>query len=111
MVFNHIEGNVNIPGEIPWEIILIYFVVAPTLLYLIARKENIIKKFTTLDNVYIGIGAAIATVWEFFIGSFLDRVIAISYIDLAFWGKNAYTNYSSWNYKKVRSWNVITSGI
>ncbi|BFI75293.1 hypothetical protein [Sulfurisphaera ohwakuensis] len=87
MVFNHIEGNVNIPGEIPWEIVLIYFVVAPTLLYLIARKENIIKKFTTLDYVYIGIGAAIATVWEFFIGSFLDRVIAISYIDLAFWGR------------------------
>jgi len=33
------------------------------------------------------IGAAIATVWEFFIGSFLNRAIAISYIDLAFWGR------------------------
>ena len=87
MVFNHIEGNVNIPGEIPWEIVLVYFVVAPTILYLAARKENIIKKFTTLDYVYIGIGAAIATVWEFFIGSFLDRAIAIRYIDLAFWGR------------------------
>lgn len=87
MVFNHIEGNINVPGEIPWEIVAIYFILAPTILYLVARKEKILKKFTTLDYVYIGIGAAIATVWEFFIGSFLNRAIAISYIDLAFWGR------------------------
>ncbi|BFH73378.1 hypothetical protein SJAV_13220 [Sulfurisphaera javensis] len=87
MVFNHIEGNINIPGEIPWEIVAAYFIIVPLLLYLIAKKEKIIKKFTTLDYVYIGIGAAIATVWEFFIGSFLDRALAIRYIDLAFWGR------------------------
>ena len=87
MAFNHIEGNINIPGEIPWEIVAFYFVVAPTLLYLAARKEGIIRKFNTLDYVYIGIGAAAATVWEFFIGSYIDRALAVRYIDLAFWGR------------------------
>jgi len=47
----------------------------------------VIKKFTTLDYVYMGIGAAIATAWEFFIGRFLDSVTTISYVDVAFWGR------------------------
>ena len=87
MAFNHIEGNINIPGEIPWEIVAFYFITAPTVLYLVARKEGIIRRFNTLDYVYIGIGAAAATVWEFFIGSYVDRALAIRYIDLAFWGR------------------------
>ena len=87
MTFNHIEGNINIPGEIPWEIVATYFILAPLVLYVLAKRQGIIKKFTTIDYVYMGIGAAIATVWEFFIGSFLNRAIAISYIDLAFWGR------------------------
>lgn len=73
MTFNNIQGNINIPGEIPWEIVAAYFVLAPTVLYLIAKREGIVKGFTTLDYVYIGIGAAAATVWEFFIGSFQNR--------------------------------------
>jgi len=87
MVFNHIEGNVNIPGELPWELVAAYFIITPIVLYILAKKEGVIKKFTTLDYVYMGIGAAIATVWEFFIGSFLNRAIAISYVDVAFWGR------------------------
>jgi len=35
----------------------------------------------------MGIGAGIATAWEFFIGRFLDSPITISYVDLGFWGR------------------------
>ena len=87
MTFNNIQGNINIPGEIPWEIVAAYFVLAPTVLYLIAKREGIVKRFTTLDYVYIGIGAAAATVWEFFIGSFLNRLVASPYVDFGFWGR------------------------
>jgi len=62
MVFNHIEGNINIPGELPWELVAAYFIITPIVLYILAKKEGVIKKFTTLDYVYMGIGAAIATV-------------------------------------------------
>jgi len=36
MVFNHIEGNINIPGELPWELVAAYFIIAPIVLIYIS---------------------------------------------------------------------------
>lgn len=89
-MFNGIKGDINIPGEIPWEFVLLYYVLAPTILYIVAKKEGLVKRFTTIDWVYVGIGSAFATAWEFYVGSFIDRLVPVSiggFIDLAFWGR------------------------
>ncbi|AWR95057.2 hypothetical protein DFR85_11055 [Acidianus brierleyi] len=89
-MINGIKGLIDLPGEIPWEIILAYYIIAPTLVFLIAKRRRALKNFTTLDWVYIGIGAAAGVVWEFYLGAFIDRVEpkGIEYfIDPGFWGR------------------------
>ncbi|MDT7873412.1 MAG: hypothetical protein RRB18_07375, partial [Sulfolobaceae archaeon] len=65
MAFNGISGAVNEPGELPWEVVVGYFVVALAIVFFIGKKYGGLKAFTTLDLVYIGIGGAFAMVWEF----------------------------------------------
>jgi hypothetical protein len=88
MGFNGICGAVNEPGEIPWEVVVGYFVVALVIMYFIGKKYGGLKKFTTLDLVYIGIGGAFAMVWEFYIGSFIGKFLPRSpFVDVSFWGR------------------------
>jgi hypothetical protein len=88
MGFNGISGAVNEPGELPWEVVAGYFVVALAIMYFIGKKYGGLKKFTTLDLVYIGIGGAFAMVWEFYIGSFIGRFLpSTPFVNVGFWGK------------------------
>jgi hypothetical protein len=88
MGFNGIIGAVNVPGEIPWEVVAGYFAVALATMYFVGKKYGGLKKFTTLDLVYIGIGGAFAMVWEFYIGSFIGRFFpSTPFVDVSFWGR------------------------
>jgi len=88
MGFNGICGAVNVPGEIPWEVVAGYFAVALATMYFIGKKYGGLKKFTTLDLVYIGIGGAFAMVWEFYVASFIDRFLpSTPFVDVSFWGR------------------------
>lgn len=88
MGFNGIEGAINVPGEIPWEIVVLYFVGALLFVVYYGRKTGGLKSFTTVDLVYIGIGGAFSVVWEFYIGSFLGRFLpSTSFVDIGFWGR------------------------
>jgi len=88
MGFNGICGAVNVPGEIPWEVVAGYFAVALATMYFIGKKYGGLKKFTTLDLVYIGIGGAFAVVWEFYVASFIDRFLpSTPFVDVSFWGR------------------------
>ncbi|WP_373467905.1 hypothetical protein [Acidianus infernus] len=47
-----------------------------------------LKAFNTLDLIYIGIGAAFAVAWEFYIAGFLDRFIPSNpLVSPGFWGR------------------------
>lgn len=88
MGFNGIGGYINKPGEIPWEIILLYFAVALALAFYFGKKTKGLRGFSTLDLVYIGIGAAFSVVWEFYIGAFLGKLLpSTPFIGVAFWGR------------------------
>lgn len=88
MGFNGIGGYLSRPGEIPWEIVLLYFVIALLVAFYIGKRSGGLKAFTTLDLVYIGIGAAFSVVWEFYIGAFLGRFIPSNpFIDVGFLGR------------------------
>lgn len=71
MGFNDIAGSLNQVGQIPWEYIVGYFVIALIVAFFLGRKTGGLGSFTTLDFVYIGIGVAFAVVWQWFIGAFL----------------------------------------
>ncbi|BCU71550.1 hypothetical protein [Stygiolobus caldivivus] len=87
MTFNDIKFDTSIPGEIPWEIVVAYFVIATALTFYFSRKVGF-SKFTTIDLVYIGIGAAFSTVWEFYIGAFASRLVPHApFISIGFWGR------------------------
>jgi len=88
MAFNGIKGAVDVPGQIPWEVVVGYFAVALAIVYYLGKKYGSLKAFTTLDLVYIGIGGAFAMVWEFYIGSFIGRFLPSSpFIGVGFWGR------------------------
>ncbi len=88
MGFNGIKGEINVPGEIPWEIVVVYFVLALFFVFYIGKKYGGLKQFTTLDLVYIAVGAALGVAWEFYIGSYLGRVLPSSpFIGVGFWGR------------------------
>lgn len=88
MGFNGIAGAVNEPGEIPWEVVVAYFVFALAFAFYYGKKTGGLKAFTTLDLVYIGIGAAFAVAWEFYIGSFISKPLPHSpFIGVPFWGR------------------------
>jgi|GEM_PF-225236 hypothetical protein len=89
LAFNGISGAVGVPGQIPWEIIVAYFLIALAVAFVLGKKTGGLGSFTTLDYVFIGIGAAFAVVWEFFIGAFLGGFIPrglSTYISIGFWG-------------------------
>jgi len=88
MAFNGIKGAVDVPGQLPWEVVVGYFAVALAIVYYLGKKYGALKKFTTLDLVYIGIGGAFAMVWEFYIGSFIGRFLpSTPFIGVGFWGR------------------------
>lgn len=88
MGFNGIEGAINEPGQIPWEIVVSYFVIALFLAFYLGKRMGGLKKFTTVDLIYIGIGGAFSVVWEFYVGSFLGRFLpSTSFVDIGFWGR------------------------
>ncbi len=75
MGFNGISGVLNAPGEIPWELVVLFFGAGLIFVFLWGKKSGGLAKFTTVDLIYIGIGAAFAVVWEFYIGAFLGKFI------------------------------------
>ncbi|BDC17202.1 hypothetical protein [Acidianus sp. HS-5] len=88
MGFNGIAGAVNEPGQIPWELVALYFIVALAIAFLLGKRTGGLKAFNTLDLIYIGIGSAFAVAWEFYIAGFLDRFIPSSpFISVSFWGR------------------------
>ncbi|ARM76715.1 hypothetical protein [Acidianus manzaensis] len=88
MGFNGISGIVNAPGELPWELVLLYFAVAIAIAFLFGKKTGGLRGFSTLDLVYIGIGAAFSVVWEFYIGAFLGKFIPSNpFINVGFLGR------------------------
>jgi hypothetical protein len=90
MGFNGIEGITNVPGQVPWEMIVIYFAAALIAVFAIGKRGGGLRVFSTMDLVYIGIGAAFAVVWEFYIGSFLNRGIPAglsNFVDMSFFGR------------------------
>lgn len=90
MAFNGIGGYLNSPGMIPWEIVVIYFIVATVFAIAYGWSRGAGPKYKTVDLVYIGVGAAFTTVWEFFVGPFLDKFVpagAAAYIGFGFFGR------------------------
>ncbi|QKQ99000.1 hypothetical protein GWK48_00060 [Metallosphaera tengchongensis] len=88
MSFNGINGDLNVPGEVPWEFVVGYFTVAILLALTLGHRYGGLRRFTTLDLVYIAVGGALGVVWEFYIGSFLSRLLPSSpFIDIGFWGR------------------------
>ena len=90
MGFNGIGGYLNSPGMIPWEIVVIYFVGATIFAFVYGIQRGTGPKFKTVDLVYIGVGAAFTTVWEFFVGPFLDKFVpagAAPFIGFGFFGR------------------------
>lgn len=90
MGFNGIGGYLNSPGMIPWEFVAVYFIVATMFAIIYGRNHGAASRFDTVDYVYIGVGAAFATVWEFFVGPFLDKFVpagAAAYIGFGFFGR------------------------
>lgn len=90
MVLNGIEGNLNVPGMIPWEIIVAYFAIALGFVFYYSMRNGGLKGFKTVDFVYIGIGAAFTVVWEFFIGPLLDKIVPpglSAFVGFGFFGR------------------------
>ncbi len=90
MGFNGIGGYLNSPGMIPWEIVVIYFVAAAIIAFVYGRNQGAGPNFKTVDLVYIGVGGAFTTVWEFFVGPFLDKFVPAglaAYIGFGFFGR------------------------
>jgi hypothetical protein len=75
MGFNGISGILSAPGEIPWELVLLFFGAGLVFIFIWGKRTGGLAKFTTVDLIYIGIGAAFAVVWEFYIGAFLGKFI------------------------------------
>jgi hypothetical protein len=89
MGFNGIAGTVDQVGQIPWEYVIGYFIIALAIAIVLGKKTGGLSRFTTLDFVYIGIGVAFAVVWQWFIGAFLNGFLPSgigSYVDFGFIG-------------------------
>ncbi len=84
MGFNQIGGYTNVPGEIPWEIVVVYFLAATATAFYLGRRGGGLRRFSTLDLVYIAVGGALAVVWEFNVGSLIRTP---SFIDIGFLGR------------------------
>jgi hypothetical protein len=89
LAFNGIAGAISLTGQLPWYYVVGYFAIAIVLLLVIGIRTKGFSQFSTLDWVFIGIGAAFAVVWQFFIGSFLGGLLPsgiATYVPVAFWG-------------------------
>lgn len=84
MGFNGIGAITNAPGEIPWELVIGYFIIALGIVFAYGKKTGGMRRFSTLDLVYIAVGGALAVVWEFNIGSLVRTP---SFIDIGFLGR------------------------
>lgn len=90
MGFNGISGSLSVPGMIPWEIMVLYFVGAAVFAIFYGLNYGGASRFKTVDFVYIGVGAAFSVVWEFFVGPFLNKFVpsgALPFIDFGFFGR------------------------
>ncbi|MGP6220371.1 hypothetical protein [Caldiplasma sukawensis] len=90
MSFNGIGAYTTVPGMIPWEIVVIYFALALGIVIYFYRRNKGLENFSTVDFVYIGIGAAFTVVWEFFIGPLLDKIVPpglSAFIGFGFFGR------------------------
>ncbi|AAK42046.1 hypothetical protein SULI_13465 [Saccharolobus solfataricus] len=87
MGFNGIKFDTSVPGMIPWEIVVAYFILTPLVVYGLSRRL-VKSSFTTIDFVYISIGGAFSVVWEFYVGSFIARFFPSSpFLGIGFWGR------------------------
>lgn len=96
MGFNGIAGSLNQVGQIPWEYVAGYFVIALVVAFVLGKKTGGLSSFNTLDFVYVGIGAAFASVWQFFIGAFLGGFLPGSvsaYVDIGYLGGQLITMF------------------
>ena len=96
MGFNGIDGSLNQVGQIPWEYVVGYFVIALIVAFILGKKTGGLSSFTTLDFVYIGIGVAFAVVWQWFIGAFLGGFLPGSvsqYINIGYIGGQLVTMF------------------
>lgn len=94
MTFNGIHGVLNAPGQIPWPIMVVYFLIAWSFVYLYGKRKGGLRGFKSTDFVYMGIGAAFAVVWEFFIGSFLGAFVPsglATFISIGYLGGQLFT--------------------
>lgn len=90
MGFNGINADLSVPGMIPWEIIVAYFLIALGFVIFYSMKTGGLKAYKTVDFVYIGIGAAFTVVWEFFVGPLLDKIVPpglTAFIGFGFFGR------------------------
>jgi hypothetical protein len=90
MSFNGIKADISVPGMIPWEIVVAYFLIALGFVIFYSKKSGGLKGFKTVDFVYIGIGAAFTVVWEFFVGPLLDKIVPpglTAFIGFGFFGR------------------------
>ncbi|MEM3857673.1 MAG: hypothetical protein QXI37_04100 [Thermoprotei archaeon] len=84
MGFNGIGAYTSQPGEIPWELVTAYFLIALGVVFLYGKKTGGLRRFSTLDLVYIAVGGALAVVWEFNVGALIRTP---SFIDIGFLGR------------------------
>ncbi|WP_054846279.1 hypothetical protein [Sulfuracidifex tepidarius] len=81
--FNGIEGDLNVPGEIPIWIAVLYFVIVGAIYAAAIAMKRV--NFNTLDLVYIGIGGALSVVLEFYVGPIFSRVVPkVPGLDISF---------------------------
>lgn len=88
MAWNGIQGALNVPGMIPWPIMLAYFAAAIAFVFIWGKKTGGLRSFTTTDIVYIAVGIAIAVGWQFTLGAMIEGALSsIPFIHVAFWGE------------------------
>ena len=52
MGFNGISGVLNAPGEIPWELVVLFFGAGLIFVFFWGKKSGGLAKFTTVDLIY-----------------------------------------------------------
>lgn len=88
MAWNGIEGALNVPGMIPWYIVVTYFVVALIFVFVWGKRTGGLRNFTTTDLVYIAVGVAIAVGWQFTLGAMIEGAFSsVPFIHFAYWGE------------------------
>ncbi len=88
MAWNGIEGALNVPGMIPWYIVVAYFALAIIFVFVWGKKTGGLRSFSTTDLVYIAVGVAIAVGWQFTLGAMIESAFSsVPFIHFAYWGE------------------------